>query len=48
VMKRSMGTGYADVENPVFFKPNSYMLFGDAKATCEALKNKILAEFGHK
>ncbi|GAM22753.1 hypothetical protein SAMD00019534_059280 [Acytostelium subglobosum LB1] len=43
VLKRSMATGYADVQNPIFFKPNTGMLFGDAKQTCEALKNKILA-----
>jgi len=41
VMKRSMATGYADVENPVFFKPNAVMLFGDAKKTCDELKTKI-------
>jgi NAD(P) transhydrogenase len=46
VMKRSMGTGYADVDNPVFFKPNTSMLFGDAKNTCDALKTKIINHFG--
>jgi NAD(P) transhydrogenase len=37
VMKRSMATGYADVQNPVFFKPTTLMLLGDAKKSCDAL-----------
>jgi len=37
VMKRSLGVGYAAVDNPVFFKPNNSMLLGDAKKTCDAL-----------
>jgi len=41
VMKRTMGTGYADVDNPVFFKENTSMLLGDAKSTCDALVAKI-------
>ena len=39
--KRSMNTGYAGVQNPLFFKENTYMCFGDAKATVEAILKAI-------
>lgn len=46
VLKRTLGVGYSDVENPLFFKPNTAMLLGDAKATCENLRDGIKRALG--
>jgi len=46
VMKRSLGVGYAAVDNPIFYNLNTSMLLGDAKKTCDALLGKIKQEMG--
>lgn len=41
VLKRSMASGFSGVDNPLFFKENTRMLFGDAKASIQALINQF-------
>ena len=40
-LKRSMAAGYSGVENPLYFKDNTNMLFGDAKDTLSAVFSKL-------
>jgi len=37
VLKRSMATGYAGVQNPLFFEDNTRMLFGDARESLDSV-----------
>lgn len=41
IMKRSMASGYAGVDNPVFYKENSRMLFGDARKNVDAILGQL-------
>lgn len=43
IMKRSMSAGYSGEDNPLFYKPNSEMLYGDAKASVEKLMGFLKA-----
>mmetsp|Transcript_10316 Transcript_10316/g.20181 ORF Transcript_10316/g.20181 Transcript_10316/m.20181 type:complete len:261 (+) Transcript_10316:1-783(+) len=43
-MKRSMASGYAGVDNPVFYKENTDMLLGNAADTCEQIKQGLAAK----
>lgn len=45
-MKRSLGVGYAAVDNPIFFNENTAMLLGDAKKTCDGLLGKLKEHYG--
>ena len=40
-MKRSMASGYSGIDNPLFYKENTHMLFGDARETVETVLNRL-------
>ncbi|MDQ1676058.1 MAG: H+-translocating transhydrogenase subunit beta [Actinomycetota bacterium] len=43
VLKRSMNTGFAGIDNPLYYEPETEMLFGDAKASVEAVTSELKA-----
>jgi len=43
ILKRSMKAGYAGIDNELFYKPKTYMLFGDAKDSLTKLVSQIKA-----
>ena len=43
VSKRGQGTGYSGIENPLFYRDNTHMLYGDAKKSVDELLGKLAA-----
>ena len=43
VLKRSMNSGFAGIDNPLFYDPKTAMLFGDAKASVSDITTEINA-----
>ena len=41
ISKRGQGRGYSGIENPLFFRDNSRMLYGDAKASLDSMLTKL-------
>ena len=43
VLKRSMASGFAGIDNPLFYEPKTSMLFGDAKASVSEVTAEVQA-----
>ena len=43
VLKRSMASGFAGIDNPLFYDPKTAMLFGDAKASVSEVTTEVKA-----
>jgi NAD(P) transhydrogenase subunit beta len=41
ISKRGQGRGYSGIENPLFFKDNSRMLYGDAKSSLDQILSSL-------
>jgi NAD(P) transhydrogenase subunit beta len=41
ISKRGQGRGYSGIENPLFFKDNSRMLYGDAKSSLDQILTSL-------
>jgi proton-translocating NAD(P)+ transhydrogenase subunit beta len=43
VLKRSMASGFAGIDNPLFYDPKTAMLFGDAKQSVSGVTSEVTA-----
>jgi NAD(P) transhydrogenase subunit beta len=43
VLKRSMASGFAGIDNPLFYEPKTAMLFGDAKTSVSEVTTEVKA-----
>lgn len=48
MINHMLTAGYAEVPNPLFYYPNTKMLFGDAKSSCDQLSKGLSTPEGDK